>query len=337
MSTKKKESSLLAGAKSAVKNRVSKDPIVVQEKGRAPVQNAERSAAESSQLVSPKQLIIDPADTGVWAGNPRNQDNLSYEECKDVIDGLLSVGRQHTPAIVRLVKGAPYKYEVLVGTRRRWSVNYLREHGHPDFGFLVEVQSPTDTEAFLAAISENKDRKPISDYELAVGLKSTLSKLYGGVQVEMANALGQSESSISRQMSLSRCPEWLLAAYPAWADLKQMHCVGLLKMLGTPAQESKLKEKVADLAGQHQTRREAGKKPMSGAEVFKILTEVAKPKSKKKGSAAPQQTYGPSGNPHLVLNRSNQHALTISLPLKSGATKRDLVTAFNELLEDKYP
>ena len=75
-------------------------------------------------------------------------------------DGIASIGDHFDvvildppPALgVRRVAGDPgYDYEVVCGARRHWTVGWLRDHGYPDFRFLIEPRELTDEEAFRAA------------------------------------------------------------------------------------------------------------------------------------------------------------------------------------------
>ena len=80
---------------------------------------------------------IDPAVCRIWAGHNRDYAALTEASCADLIASLRAEGRQEIPAIVRRVTDDPaYRFEVVCGARRHWSVSWLRAHDYPDFKFI---------------------------------------------------------------------------------------------------------------------------------------------------------------------------------------------------------
>jgi hypothetical protein len=74
---------------------------------------------------------------------------LNEESCRDLIDAFLSAKKQRIPAIVRRLKDDPdYDFEIIAGVRRWWTVQWLREHHHPEYEYLVTIQNVSDEEAF---------------------------------------------------------------------------------------------------------------------------------------------------------------------------------------------
>ncbi|MBL7598951.1 ParB/RepB/Spo0J family partition protein, partial [Escherichia coli] len=113
----------------------------------------------------------------------RDLDHLSEESCRDLIDSFLAAKRQRIPAIVRRLKDDPdYDYEIIAGVRRWWTVQWLREHHHPEFDYLVTIQTVTDEEAFRVSDVENRSRKDISDWERAKEYARALSEFYENSQ-----------------------------------------------------------------------------------------------------------------------------------------------------------
>jgi ParB family chromosome partitioning protein len=60
------------------------------------------------------------------------------------------------PAVVRRVEGDPdHDYEVIAGTRRHWSIRWLRANSYPDMMFVAQVAQLDDEAAFRLADIEN--------------------------------------------------------------------------------------------------------------------------------------------------------------------------------------
>jgi len=94
----------------------------------------------SGEVRQVTQLLLDPARVRVWSVNARSHAHLSEESCRELIDSLVAEGGQKVPAVVRRVEGDPdHDYEVIAGTRRHWSVSWLRTHSYPDVRFLAQV------------------------------------------------------------------------------------------------------------------------------------------------------------------------------------------------------
>lgn len=294
------------------------------------------ATAEAEKIVHRKQMAVDPSDCSVWQANPRNQERLDYETCRELIENLITIGRQEVPAIARRAKSGPKSYEVLVGSKRRWSIDWLRKNGHPDFKFVIELRDYNDHEAFLLCDTENREREDVSDYERSISYKQSLGDLFGGKQTAMAEALGKTDAWLSRYLQMSELPVEIPNAYGTWKDFKKNHAPTLLKIFKIKTDRPLLLQKAADLEKMQSERSHAGDNPVSGAEVFKLLSTIKpKPKAKKKAPSF-VKSYGPTGKPHLVVERQNQHAMKLSVSLVSGATKDQLMEHFKECLEGHF-
>ncbi|NRB03478.1 MAG: ParB N-terminal domain-containing protein, partial [Rhodobacteraceae bacterium] len=86
---------------------------------------------------------IDPAECRMWERHNRDYALLNEENCRDLIDGLKSQGRQEFPAIVRRLEGEEHAYEVICGARRHFAVSWLRAHNFTNFKYLIEVRDLT--------------------------------------------------------------------------------------------------------------------------------------------------------------------------------------------------
>ena len=141
------------------------------------------------------QMQLDPARVRPWAGNARSYEHLTEENCRELIDSLISEGGQKVPAVVRRIQDDPdHDYEVIAGTRRHWSISWLRAHSYPDMRFLAQVVDLDDEAAFRLADIENRARKDVSDLERARNYAAALKTHYGNHMTRMACLLYTSPS-----------------------------------------------------------------------------------------------------------------------------------------------
>lgn len=149
---------------------------------------------------------VDPEECKMWENHNRRYDLLNEVRCQDLIEGIKAQGKQEFPAIVRLSDDPEYKYEVICGARRHWTIQYLRDHNFPNFKFLIEVRKLSDEEAFRLSDVENRDKEDISDYERALDYRMALTKYYK-TQKTMAQRLEVSEAWLSRYLQLAELPK----------------------------------------------------------------------------------------------------------------------------------
>src|SRR3546814_10386454 len=96
--------------------------------------------------------------------------------------------------------------EVVAGVRRFWTVRWLRDQHHPEYDYLVTIQSVTDEASFPVSDVENRSRKDITDWERGIEYSRALAEFYNGSQNEMAEHLKISRSWLSRLLDVVRLP-----------------------------------------------------------------------------------------------------------------------------------
>lgn len=181
---------------------------------------------------------VDPAECRMWARHNRDYGLLTEENCRDLIDGIRSQGRQEFPAIVRRVGEGAQPFEVICGARRHFAISWLQANNYPQFKYLVEVRDLSDEEAFRLADIENRDREDISDYERAKDYAEAVELYYGGKQKAMAARLEVTQVWLSRYLELARLPQEVIAAFPSIREIRELHArilKPLLKDSGTRA------------------------------------------------------------------------------------------------------
>ncbi len=234
---------------------------------------------------------VDPAVCRIWAGHNRDYAALNEQVCADLIEGLRAQGRQEVPAIVRRIGGDPaYRFEVICGARRHWSVAWLRSHNYPEFKFVVEPRELSDEEAFRVADLENRSRKDLSDYERATDYARAVATYYGGSQQRMAERLQVTKSWLSRYLDLARLPPEVLTCFGSSHVVGISHAAALAPVLGRPREHQQVMTRAATLIAEQRQRSETGLSPLKPAEIVSRLLRAAadtKPGKSNKHAKAP--------------------------------------------------
>jgi ParB family chromosome partitioning protein len=133
--------------------------------------------------------------------NPRNP-RRTFAEAE--LAELASSIKQHgviQPIVVRPVKGAHDRFEIIAG-ERRWRASQLAGlHEVP----IVPVDV-TDSVAMEIAIIENVQREDLNAMEEAQGYH-TLAETYKHSQDEIAKIVGKSRSHVANMMRLTKLPD----------------------------------------------------------------------------------------------------------------------------------
>lgn len=140
--------------------------------------------------------------------------------------------RQKVPVVVRRVEGdAEHDYEVIAGTRRHWSISWLRAHNYPDMALLAQVQQLDDEAAFRLADLENRARADVSDLERGRDYAEALRDHYGNHQSRMAERLRVSQGWLSRIIRVGTLPDAVVAAFASPAEIRVKPAYPLVQAL----------------------------------------------------------------------------------------------------------
>ncbi len=273
------------------------------------------------------QFLVDPARVRIWPGNARIYEDLTPENCRDLIQSIATEGMQKVAAIVRPVfDDAFHEYELIAGTRRHFAVSYLRATSMPSLRFLIQVEILDDEAAFRLADLENRARKDVSDIERARNYAAALHDHYDGHLTRMAERLALSKSWLSKMVRVAALPDQVLAAFGSPADLHLKPAYTLAQKLDGATGPMILATAV-QIARAQSARRIDGLAPYPAAEVLRQLNEAASP--------APEDSAelrGPTGR--LAMSASaNRNTLTLKLHAGSGATRASIIDALRTALD----
>lgn len=286
----------------------------------------------SGEVRQVTQLLLDPARVRVWPGNARIYARLTEENCRELLDSLIAEGGQKVPAVVRRVENDPaHDYEVIAGTRRHWSIAWLRAHSYPDMRFLAQVAVMDDEAAFRLADLENRARRDISDLERARNYAEALASHYDGRQKRMAERLRVSEGWLSKMLRVAAIPDEILAAFATLDDLGLKPAYGLAQALGDKAGARRIAARARVLATEQTVRMGSGLAPLASGEVLRALLDAGRPASEAPGLEA--FSYASRhGRPALSVQSINRQGLTLRLHAGSGASADELAEALRALL-----
>ncbi len=274
---------------------------------------------------------VDPTTCRIWSGHNRDYAALNLDVCTDLITSLRAQGRQEVPAIVRRVSNDPlYRFEVICGARRHWSVCWLRNHDYPDFKFLVEPREMTDEEAFRIADLENRSRKDLSDYERATDYARAVERYYDGNQQRMADRLQVGKSWLSRYLELAKLPPEVLACFISPHVIGISHAAALAPLLNHPRSRATLLAAAATLTKEQTGLRTDGGTPLSPATVILRLAPVKL--GRVKPSAAEEKFRNKEGKVCLTVRRGGREGVLFKIPNACTGDRRFIVEAIDTYL-----
>ncbi|ABE37671.1 ParB/RepB/Spo0J family partition protein [Rhodopseudomonas pseudopalustris] len=175
--------------------------------------------------------------------NPRNpRRTFSDAELGELSDSI----RQHgviQPIVVRPVKGAQDRFEIIAGERRWRAAQRAGLHEVP----IVPVDV-SDADALEIAIVENVQREDLNPLEEAQGYHA-LANEFKRSQDDIAKIVGKSRSHVANMMRLTRLPDDVLALIAA-GQLSAGHARALI---GVPDPSAAAKRIVAEGLNVRQT------------------------------------------------------------------------------------
>lgn len=306
--------------------RVRRSPLLERESALARV-----ASGEVRQVT---ELRLDPARCRIWPGNGRAYAELSETRCRDLIDSLIAEGGQKVPAVVRRIVNREYEYEVLAGTRRHWSISWLRTHNYPDMVFVAQVVELDDEAAFRLADIENRARADLSDLERARNYAHALEAHYGGVQARMAERLKLSKGWLSKLLTMATLPDEIVAAFPDMASIPVRGGYALAVKASGPERELLINTAVEIEAGQHNCRVQ-GMPLLDGATVLRRLLSASVARVGDRGEAV--LVSAADGRPALTLQGRRGGVLTLRLDMAAQVDRAALMEGLTRALDEAQP
>lgn len=287
----------------------------------------------SGEVRQVTQLLLDPAKVRIWTGNARLYAHLTEENCRELIDSIIAEGGQKVPAVVRRIEDDPdHDYEVIAGTRRHWSISWLRANSYSDMMFVAQVAQLDDEAAFRLADLENRARKDVSDLERARNYAEALKAHYGSHLTRMAERLKLSKGWLSKMVKVAGIPDDIIDAFASPADVLLKPAYALAQSLDDAKAAPAIGAEAGRLASEQRALRAAGASPIPASDVLKRLLDAPRVAQ----SAPKEEPYSWNtryGRPALTVQSVNRQGITIRLHAGSGADMETLTTALRDTLE----
>lgn len=287
----------------------------------------------SGEVRQVTQLLLDPARVRIWPGNARLYEHLTEENCRELIDSILAEGGQKVPAVVRRIEGDPdHDYEVIAGTRRHFSISWLRAHSYPDLMFVAQVAQLDDEAAFRLADLENRARKDVTDLERARNYAEALKSHYGSHLTRMADRLKLSKGWLSKMIKVAGIPDAIIEAFASPADVQLKPAYALAQALDDRAAASAIAGEARRIATEQRALRASGASTIPAPEVLKRLLDAPRAATSEP-KAEPFTWTTRYGRPALTVQSVNRQGVTIRFHAGSGADMETLATALRDALE----
>lgn len=286
----------------------------------------------SGEVRQVTQLLLDPARVRVWTGNARSYRHLTEHTCAELIDSIIAEGGQKVPAIVRRIEGDPdHDYEVIAGTRRHWTISWLRANSYPQMQFVAQVAQLDDEAAFRLADIENRARKDVSDLERARNYAQALHDHYGNHLTRMADRLKLSKGWLSKMLKVATLPDAVVEAFGSPAEVQMKPAYPLAQLLDDRAAAGAILREAAVISRLQEERNKAGDEPLPAAEVIRRL--IAAPRDTAR--SGPIKVYrGIMDRPALTVRTVNRQGVTLQIHSGSGLDTKGMLELLADALID---
>jgi len=276
-------------------------------------------------------ISIRPGDCSVWDGNPRDVPGLSADSCRSLIESIAQEDGNRIPVLVRNnPPGSELPYELLVGSRRRFSVNWLNHNGRPEIRLNAMVVDLSDEEAFRLADIENRERQDITELDRARSYQGAVDRFYGGVQSRMAEALNLSNSQLSRLLSLAQMPDEVVDAFATREELRVRHSEVLTPLLRRPEQRDRLLVAARSVGQEQQRLAAAGDRMIPAATVLTRLKQAAM----EGGGARAQDMQVVVGDERVGRIKPGRDGLAVELAIAGDADLDRILAALRTAILD---
>lgn len=282
-------------------------------------------------------IRLTPDECTIWAGNARVYDDLTYERCETLIQSIRAEGRNREAVVVRRVENGPKPYELLVGTRRHWSISWLHANNHSEIEFIARIETLDDEGAFRLADIENREREDVTDLERARNYLHAVDAYYGGFKNRMAERLAIPTTTLYSFIKLGELSDEVIAAFPGTASVKAAHANKLSPHLNVEIERNRILAEAGTIATEQAAHRANGDKLIEASRVCDRLIAAAKNKlgpKPRSATKAPPQLFSGEGNllGHIVADTAKK-GMTITINPAELHTVDEILDALRPALE----
>lgn len=290
---------------------------------------------EIARTVKRLTIRLKPSECSIWPGNARDHAALSYERCASLIESIREEGTNREPVVIRRTPNADHPYELIVGTRRHFSVSWLHANNHTEIELVARIETLDDEGAFRLADLENREREDVTDLERARNYRHAVDAYYNGVRTQMAERLAIPKQNLHNLLQLAELPDEVVAAFAEPGDLRVRHGMRLSPLLKNEQHRAAIVSAALALRTEQQKLREAGSDRVEGIKVCeRLVAAAAKPIPARPAPRTKPALTAASGNEvGQILADSRAKGITININPKGAASVDEILEALRPAIE----
>lgn len=290
---------------------------------------------EIARSVKRLTIKLKPSECSIWPGNARDHAALSHERCSSLIDSIREEGGNREPVVVRRTPGAAHPYELIVGTRRHFSVSWLNANNHSEIDLIARIEGLDDEAAFRLADLENREREDVTDLERARNYHHAVAAYYNGVRTQMADRLAIPKQNLHNLLQLAELPDEVVAAFADPGDLKIRHGMRLSPLLKDSSLREGIIAEARVIAEEQVALSSAGAEKIEGSKVCERLAAAAlasraKPVAKSKVSL----TSRSGREVGTIIADTRAKGITININPKGQVSVDEVIDALRTAIEN---
>ncbi|SMD09490.1 ParB/RepB/Spo0J family partition protein [Novosphingobium sp. B1] len=289
---------------------------------------------EIARAVKKLTIRLKPSECSIWPGNARDHAALNYGRCASLIESIREEGTNREPVVVRRTLNGNLPYELIVGTRRHFSVSWLNANHHPEIELIARIETLDDEAAFRLADLENREREDVTDLERARNYRSAVDTYYNGVRTQMAERLAIPKQNLHNLLQLAELPDEVVAAFADPGDLKVRHGMRLSPLLKDERYRDNIIAAASALAREQAELKAAGGLRIEGSKVCERLAAAAQRSPSPTPTKGRAKLIGASGKElGLVLSDTKAKGITLNINPAAPASVDEILEALRPVIE----
>lgn len=288
---------------------------------------------EIARTVKRLTIRVRPDECSVWPGNARDYAGLSYERCASLIDSIKEENGNREPVVIRRTPDGEKPYELIVGTRRHFSVSWLRENNHAEIDLIARIETLDDEGAFRLADIENREREDVTDLERARNYLHAVDAYYNGIRSHMADRLAIGKQNLHNLLQLAELPDEVVRAFADPADIKVRHGMKLSPLLKQSGLREAILEVAREIMREQGERQMAGEAPIEGPQVFQRLASAnpVRQEPARRVKAAVNALDGDQIG--MIVSDTRARGITININPRKPTNVEEILSALRPVIE----
>lgn len=289
---------------------------------------------EIARTVKRPTIRLKPSECSIWPGNARDYAALSYDRCASLIESIREEGTNREPVVVRRTPNAEQSYELIVGTRRHFSISWLHANNHSEIELVARIETLDDEGAFRLADLENREREDVTDLERARNYRHAVEAYYNGVRTQMAERLAIPKQNLHNLLQLAELPDEVVSAFAEPGDLKVRHGMRLSPLLKDDRYRDAILVEAALIVAEQEKLLAAGADKIEGSKVCERLAAAVTPaRQAPSPKAKPALTAASGKEIGQVLADTKAKGITININPKGVASVDEILDALRPVIE----